>query len=113
MNTRLIVRYCVRETMGLVVMGVALFWAAGRLDWWPGWAVLLLTLAWTAGVAVVILKRDPALLAERLGPRKGSKSWDTLLLSLLALVQLAKLVIAGLDERYGWSGAFAMWAQIA
>ena len=40
MQTKLIVRYAVRETMGLVVMGAALFWSAGRMDWWPAWAAL-------------------------------------------------------------------------
>jgi hypothetical protein len=33
---KLIARYAIREAMGLVVMGVALFWSAGRIDWWPG-----------------------------------------------------------------------------
>ena len=36
MDAKLIARYAVRETMGLVLMGVALFWSAGRIDWWPG-----------------------------------------------------------------------------
>lgn len=37
-DRKLIARYAIRETMGLVVMGVALFWSAGRIDWWPAWA---------------------------------------------------------------------------
>jgi len=36
MDARLIARYVVREAWGLVGMGVALFWSAGRIDWWPG-----------------------------------------------------------------------------
>jgi hypothetical protein len=35
MDTKLSARYAIRETMGIVVMGVALFWSAGRIDWWP------------------------------------------------------------------------------
>lgn len=31
MSTKLITRYAFRETLGLVVMAVALFWPAGRL----------------------------------------------------------------------------------
>lgn len=40
MNPKLIVRYAIREVIGLVVMGAALFLAAGRWDWWGAWALL-------------------------------------------------------------------------
>jgi hypothetical protein len=39
-DRKLIARYAIRETMGLVVMGVALFWSAGQIDWWPAWAAI-------------------------------------------------------------------------
>ncbi len=38
---RLTVAYIFREVMGVFVMGVALFWSAGRIDWWPAWAAIL------------------------------------------------------------------------
>ena len=104
MNPKLIVRYTVRETMGLVMMAVALFWSAGRLDWWQAWACLAVIAAWTAGTAVVILRNNPSLLAERLGPRKGSKSWDMTILGLMGVLQLARYILAGLDQRFGWTG---------
>lgn len=112
MNSHLIPRYAIRETMGIVVMGVALFWSAGRLDWWPAWAALAVMAGWSAGTAVVIIRLHPDLLAERLGPRKGAKRWDTAILSILGLMQLARYIVAGLDERYGWTGDFPLAAQI-
>lgn len=112
MNTKLILRYSIRETMGIVVMGVALFWSAGRLNWWPAWASLAVTLAWSAATALVILHFNPGLLAERLGPRRGGKAWDTAIMSLLGLIQLARYIIAGLDQRYHWTGGFPIIAQI-
>lgn len=113
MNTRLIVRYAVREVMGLAVMGAALFWAAGRVGWWQAWAVLAVMAAWIAVTAYVILRFNPGLLAERLGPRQGAQAWDTAIMSLLGLVQLARYIVAGLDQRYGWSGGFEVSAQAA
>ena len=113
MDTKLIVRYAVRETMGLAVMGAALFVSAGRIDWWPGWAALAVMGVWTAATAVVILRTNPSLLAERLGPRKGAKPWDTAILSLIGLLQLARYITAGLDQRYGWTGEFPTALQIA
>ena len=77
MDTKLIARYAIRETLGIVSMGMALFWSAGRIDWWPAWASIVVMLAWIIATAIVILHFNPNLLAERLGPRKGAKPWDT------------------------------------
>jgi protein-S-isoprenylcysteine O-methyltransferase Ste14 len=112
MNPKIIARYAFRETMGLVCMGVVLFWSAGKIDWWPAWAALAVMLAWIAGTAAVILRFNPSLLAERLGPRKGAKRWDVAIMSLLGLTQLARYILAGLDQRYGWTGGFPLAVQI-
>jgi protein-S-isoprenylcysteine O-methyltransferase Ste14 len=113
MDTKLIVRYAVRETMGVLVMGAALFWSAGRVDWWPAWAGLAVMTIWIVATAVVILRTNPGLLAERLGPRTGAKPWDTAIMSLLGLSQLARYILAGLDQRFGWTGGFPLIAQAA
>ncbi len=113
MNTKLIARFAIRETMGTVLMGVALFWSAGRIDWWPAWALIAVMLAWVAAMAIVILRFNPDLLAERLGPRQGGKPWDMAIMSIVGLSGLARLIVAGLDQRYGWTGGFPLAAQIA
>lgn len=113
MNSRLITRYSIRETLGLAVMGVALFWSAGRIDWWQAWASLAVMLAWIIATAIVIIGSNPELLAERLGPRKGGKGWDTAIMSFLGLTQLARYIVAGLDQRHGWTGGFPLAIQIS
>lgn len=111
-DTGLLVRYVIRETLGIVVMAVALFWSAGRIDWWAAWAVLAVMAGWIIATAVVILRYNPDLLAERLGPRQGAKRWDVAIMSVVGLSQLARYVIAGLDQRYGWTGGFPVAAQV-
>jgi protein-S-isoprenylcysteine O-methyltransferase Ste14 len=114
MNTKLITRYAIRETMGLVIMGAALFWSAGRLGWWQAWAAMGVMLVWIVATAAVILRTNPGLLAERLGPRKGAKRWDTAILSIAGLTQLARYIVAGLDQRYEWTaGSISLPAQLA
>jgi len=113
MDTKLIARFAIRETMGIVFMGMALFWSAGRIDWWPAWALIAVMLAWITATAIVILRFNPDLLAERLGPRRGGKLWDTAIMSIVGLSGLARLIVAGLDQRYGWTGGFPLAAQIA
>jgi protein-S-isoprenylcysteine O-methyltransferase Ste14 len=112
MDTKLIGRYAIRETLNIVGMGVALFWSAGRVDWWPAWAALAVMLAWMMATAIVIFRLNTDLLAERLGPRKGAKSWDTAIVSSLGLITLVRYIIAGLDQRFGWTGGFPFVAQI-
>ena len=112
-DTKLIIRYAIRETMGVVIVGVALFWSAGRMDWWPAWVLVLVTAAWVLATAIAILRLNPDLLAERLGPREGAKTWDTVIMSIVGVSQLARLVIAGLDQRFGWTGGFPLAAQVA
>ncbi len=112
-NRSPIARYVIRETMGIVIMAVALFWSAGRIDWWPAWAAIAVMLAWITATAIVILRFNPDLLAERLGPRRGAKPWDMAIMSSLGLVQLARYIVAGLDRRYGWTGDFPLAAQMA
>jgi protein-S-isoprenylcysteine O-methyltransferase Ste14 len=52
-------------------------------------------------------------MAERLAPPKGAKRWDRAILSCLRLAQLARYILAGLDQRNGWTGGFPLAAQIA
>ncbi len=113
MDTKLIARYAIREILGIVGMGVALFWSAGQIDWWPAWAAIAVMAAWMIATAIIIFYFNPDLLAERMEPRRGGKPWDTVLLSLLGLIQLVRYIVAGLDQRYGWSGTFPGAAQIA
>jgi len=44
-------------------------------------------LAWIMGTAIVIFRFNPNLMAERLGPRKGAKPWNTAIMSILGLTQ--------------------------
>ncbi len=113
MDRKLIARYAIRETMGLVIMAVALFWSAGRIDWWGAWAALGVMAAWIAATAVIVVWINPDLLPERLGPRKGAKSWDLAIMGILGLAQLVRYVVAGLDQRFGWTGGLPLAAQAA
>lgn len=112
LNKKLIARYINREAMGIAVMGTALFWSAGRINWWPAWAAIAVMLAWIIATFVVIVRFNPDLLVERLGPRKGAKRWDIIIMSILGITQLARYIIAGLDQRYGWTDGLPLATQI-
>jgi protein-S-isoprenylcysteine O-methyltransferase Ste14 len=113
MNIKLIALYILDQILGIVGMSVALFWSAGRIDWWPAWAAIAVWLIWFTVMDIIILRFNPDLMAERLSPPKGAKTWDRAILSILRLTQLMRYILAGLDQRYGWTGDFLLAAQIA
>jgi len=112
MDTKLIARYAIRETLGIIVMAVALFWSAGKIDWWPAWGAIGIMAGWIIATAVIILHFHPELLAERLGPSTEAKPWDTAIMSTVGLIQLGRYILAGLDQRYGWTEGIPLAAQI-
>jgi protein-S-isoprenylcysteine O-methyltransferase Ste14 len=113
MDKKILTRYILDSILGLVGGGVFLFWPAGRIDWWPGWGVLVVNAAMMAAMGFVIFRRYPDLAAERLSPPKGAKKWDVAINSGVRTIQLARYIVAGLDQRNGWTGGFPAGVQIA
>ncbi len=107
-----VIRWAVRETMGCVIYALMLFWPAGTVNWPMGWVVIVAMVLWVAGTAAVTIPRYPELLAERVGPRKGGKSWDTAILGIFGVMMVAKLLLAGFDFRLGWTKEFPLWLEI-
>jgi protein-S-isoprenylcysteine O-methyltransferase Ste14 len=113
MNKKIVALFLLDQILSLAATGVILFWSAGRLDWWAAWAAIGIWLAWFAATDVLLLRYNPQLMAERLSPPRGAKAWDRAILSILRLTQLVRYVLAGLDQRYGWTSGFPLAAQIA
>lgn len=86
-----------------LVLGLAMFVPAGHLAWWQAWALLGVYVGAIAFNALFLLRRDPALIAERAETKENTKGWDKLLTRGITLLTLLILVVAGLDVRFGWS----------
>jgi protein-S-isoprenylcysteine O-methyltransferase Ste14 len=117
----------------VLLLPAALFISAGTLRWPMGWAYSALLIASVLASRAIALRVNPDLLAERARYRQaeGVKGWDRVLVGLVALYgPLATCIVAGLDERLGWSQvapalqwialalvalgfAFAAWAMAA
>ena len=111
-DKKIVARFAMRETIGAAFIGVILFWAAGTMQWWPAWALIVISLLWSTATAIVILRLSPDLLAERLGPQKGAKKWDTTIMSIIGLLTLVRYILAGLDQRNSWTENIGLNAQI-
>jgi protein-S-isoprenylcysteine O-methyltransferase Ste14 len=101
--TRGLIKRGVQLLLSGAIMALAMLAPAGRLDWWQAWAFLGIYFGAILFNALVVLRHDPELAAERAETGPNAKSWDRLLRSLLTLLTLLVLVAAGLDARLGWS----------
>ena len=64
-------------------------------------------------MGVAIFLRHPDLAAERLAPPEGAESWNKAIFSGIRLLQLIRFVVAGLDQRNGWTGGIPFEIQLA
>jgi protein-S-isoprenylcysteine O-methyltransferase Ste14 len=88
-----------------LILAAILFISAGRLNWGWAWAYLGVSLGILLINALIL---PPELIAERGQANKEDvKDWDKTLTSLAALPTLGVPIVAGLDERWGWSAQLA------
>ena len=87
---------------GLAVMGLLLFLPAGSWGYWQAWLFLGLLFVPMTCVATWLLVREPKLLEKRLGSREQEKE-QRHMVALSALMFVAGFLLAGFDQRYGWS----------
>jgi protein-S-isoprenylcysteine O-methyltransferase Ste14 len=108
-----VTRWLIREILGSLFTAAILFGTAGRLDWVMGWVVVGVYLVWTAATALTVIPTNPEMLLERTRPKEGTKKWDMVLLGIVGVAEIAKYVVAGLDQRWGWSPQMPLALQLA
>jgi protein-S-isoprenylcysteine O-methyltransferase Ste14 len=89
-----------------LLLPAVLFIAAGRLDWVWAWVYVGLIVFFTFVSRIAVIRTNPDLIAERAQSleREDIRGWDRLILFFLLLIgPLAMMIMAGLDERFGWS----------
>lgn len=89
----------------MLAFGLALFVPAGTLAWPPGWVFFGMFFGFVNALTVWLLRRNPALLQERMtGFTPDQKLWDKVLLTLTGLFFFGWLVVMPLDAaRFRWS----------
>ncbi|MFB0518466.1 MAG: isoprenylcysteine carboxylmethyltransferase family protein [Acidobacteriota bacterium] len=86
-----------------VAQAAMLFISSGRLDWVMAWVYIGISVVIIVINVLIILPKNPELIAER-GQIKGdTKKWDIMLTKLSTPVWAGTLIVAGLDVRFGWS----------
>lgn len=103
-----------KQASMLLMVFVLLFGLAGRLDWLWGWVQWLMLAATVVAQVTWVLRRNPALIAERSRLQRGSKGWDvTVALFAAVVLPLTAWAVAALDARYGWTTGFPVLLNVA
>jgi len=109
-------RLMIASIIILVLPAAILFGSSGRLNWDMAWVYIGLTTAFSLGSRIIMLWKTPDLIAERgqALDKEDTEPWDKILMPLVAIVgPTVMLVVAGLDERFGWSPEFPQALQVA
>jgi len=97
----------------VLIQAVALFVSAWKWNWWNAWAYFGLYLVFLAFNAFILLGKHKELVEERSQIGEGAKGWDKIIGLITGTGGFAILILAGLDERFGWAGSIPLWVQIA
>ena len=90
--------------------------AAGDWGWRQGWLYAVITIGMSILSRVLIYKKSPGLTKERASYARaeGVKPWDKKIVPFITLyLPLATLIVAGLNERFGWLPAIPTWVEWA
>jgi protein-S-isoprenylcysteine O-methyltransferase Ste14 len=95
-----------------LLMGGILFISAGTLKWPMAWLMMGYYLLMLVVNAVLMLRKNPEMIAERSEIGAGTKDWDRIVISLVSILWLVALLIPGLDKRFGWSPEIPIYIQL-
>ncbi len=113
MDKARVAQYLVVDALRLAIAGAVLFWAAGTIHWWAGWATFAVLVAAEGAMSFIGIRIHPGLSSERIGARTSDKKWDLPLYYGLRILPVGYLVLGGLGERYGWASGFPFGIQLA
>lgn len=90
---------------GLFMFAV-LFSSAGKLNWWEAWAYIAVVMADLLISRTLLLIKHPDRVQERMNAanKENVKDYDRVLVPFITLAApMAAWILAGLDERFGWT----------
>ena len=87
-----------------VLVGLCLFGTAGTIFWINGWVFMIAYVLVLITLTGLVFHSSSELVRERMEASHKAKSWDKVIVPVLAMVlPLLAIILAGFDHRYGWT----------
>lgn len=99
------VRWMAQTLIFTVIYGASLFLSSGQWGWRMAWAYLGLFVLSQVIVGIFLVPKNPELVAERTQLKASPEAqWDRPLVGTATVWgPVTMLIVAGLDQRWGWS----------
>lgn len=101
MTFKLFASAIVKFLLGIILVGVLIFFPAGTLMYFNGLLLMGILFIPMFAAGIVMMIKNPNLLKSRLDAKEGQKD-QQLVVKLSGLMFIGGFVISGLGFRYGW-----------
>ena len=101
MTIKLFLSAMAKFALGVVLLGVLLFWPAGTLNYPQGWLLMGILFIPMFLAGLVMMAKNPDLLRSRLNA-KEKRGEQSLVVKLSGLMFLTGFILSGLSFRFGW-----------
>ena len=101
MTPKLFLQALTKFVLGLLLIGLLLFFPAGTFDFWQAWLFIAVLFVPMCIAGIILMIRQPDLLRKRL-VAKEQQSEQKWVVALSGLMFVAVFVVAGLNRRFGW-----------
>ena len=101
MTVKLFISAITKFLLGVILVGLLLFLPAGTLNWFGGWLFMAILFIPMFCAGVVMMIKNPGLLASRLDAKEKRGKQSTVV-KLSGLMFLCGFIVAGLGVRFDW-----------
>ena len=101
MDKDLLIKALTKFLLGVIVLGLLLFFPAGSLHYWQGWLLMGILFVPMAVVGIVMMAKNPELLRKRLNAKEKEAEQKSVV-AMRGLLFVTAFVLAGLNWRFCW-----------
>ena len=101
MTVKLFFSAITKFLLGVILVGLLLFLPAGTINWFGGWMLMAILFIPMFCAGVVMMIKNPGLLASRLDAKEDRKK-QSIVVKLSGLMFLCGFIGAGLGVRFDW-----------
>ena len=101
MSKKLFFEAIIKFLLGFIIISLLIFLPAGTIYFYKGWLFIIVLFAPMFIAGIVMMIKNPKLLASRLDAKEKQKE-QSIIIKLSGLMFIIGFIVAGLDYKYQW-----------